>query len=96
MAASRVSDNCGGLPPPPVDHAISTPSHLAHMGGTSQAPPSCRILGRDSDQASGAFGCGSSRAGMYPGEREKQQVVLSHNALLCGALEVIGAASCSF
>ncbi len=40
-----------------------------------------------------AFGSGSSRAGVFPGVREHQQVVFSHSALLCGALEVNGAAS---
>ena len=40
-----------------------------------------------------AFGSGSSRAGVFPGMQEYQQVVFGHNALLCGALEVNGVAS---
>ena len=40
------------LPPPPVDHARSTPC-LAHIRGAAQATLSCRVLGNDSDQASG-------------------------------------------
>ena len=40
-----------------------------------------------------AFGSGSSRMGMLPGEQEQQHVVFCHNALLCGTLEVLGAAS---
>ena len=40
-----------------------------------------------------AFGTGSSRAGLFPGVREHQQVVFGHSALLCGAFEVNGAAS---
>ena len=44
---------CGGLPPPPVDHARSTLSCLAPMGVAAQTAPSCKFLGRDSDQASG-------------------------------------------
>ena len=39
------------------------------------------------------FGSGSSRAGVSPGVQEHQQVVFGHSALLCGALEVNGAAS---
>ena len=35
------------------DHARSTSSCLAPTGGAAQAAPSCRFLGRDSDQASG-------------------------------------------
>ena len=42
--------NCGGLPLTPADHARSTLSHLAQAGGAAPAAPSCRILGRDSDQ----------------------------------------------
>ena len=41
----------------------------------------------------GMFGSGNSRVGMFLGVREHQQVVFGHNALLCGALEVNGAAS---
>ena len=41
----------------------------------------------------GMFGSGNSRAGVYPGVREHQQVVFGHNALLCGAFELNGAAS---
>ena len=44
MTISRVSDNCGGLPPPPVDHAWRDPSHLAHIWGVVKGVPSCRIL----------------------------------------------------
>ena len=33
------------------------------------------------------FGSGSSGMGVFPGLQEKQQVVLNHNALLCGALQ---------
>ena len=53
MPTSRVRDNCGGLPPPPADHASSTPSHLAYAGSSEPAAPSHKVLGRDSDQASG-------------------------------------------
>ena len=42
-----------GLPLPPAGHARSTPSHLAHTGGAAPVAPSCRVLGRDSDQVSG-------------------------------------------
>ena len=41
----------------------------------------------------GIFGSGSSRVGVFSGVQEHQQVVLGHNAILCGALEVNGAAS---
>ena len=41
----------------------------------------------------GAFSSGSSRAGVFPGVREHQQVVFGHHALLCSALEVTGAVS---
>ena len=44
------SDTCGGLSPPPVDHARSTLSHLAPTGGAAPVASSCRFLGRDSDQ----------------------------------------------
>ena len=47
------SDNCSGLPLQPVDLAWSNPSHLAHAGGAAPAAPSCRVLGRDSDQVTG-------------------------------------------
>ena len=40
-----------------------------------------------------AIGSVSSRAVVFPGVQEYQQVVFSHNALLCGAPEVNGAAS---
>ena len=40
-----------------------------------------------------AFDSGSSRIGVFPGVLEHQHVVFGHNALLCGALEVSGAAS---
>ena len=40
-----------------------------------------------------AFDSGSSVAGVFPGVQEHQQVVFGHNALLCGALSVNGAAS---
>ena len=40
-----------------------------------------------------ALGSSSSRAGVFPGVQEHQQVVFGHRALLCGALEVNGAAS---
>ena len=49
---SGVRGNCGGLPLPPADHVRSTLSHLAHRGGAAPAAPSCRILGRVSDQVS--------------------------------------------
>ena len=52
---SGVRDNCGGLPLPPVEHVRSTLSCLALTGGTAKAAPSCRFLGRDSDQESGDF-----------------------------------------
>ena len=41
------------LCPPPAGHASSTLSRLAHTGGAVPSAPSCRVLGRDSDQASG-------------------------------------------
>ena len=53
MTISRVSDNFRGLLPPPVDHARSTLSHLAHAGGAAPDAPSCRDLGSDSDQVYG-------------------------------------------
>ena len=40
-----------------------------------------------------AFGSGSSRVDIFPGVQEHQQVAFGHRALLCGALEVNGAAS---
>ena len=40
-------------PLPPADHARSTLSHLSHTGCAAPAAPSCRVLGRDSDQVSG-------------------------------------------
>ena len=47
---SEITD---GLPLPPADHSRSTLSHLAHAEGAVPAAPSCRALGRDSDQVSG-------------------------------------------
>ena len=41
----------------------------------------------------GMFGSGNSRVGVFPGVREHHLVVFCHSALLCGALEVNGAAS---
>ena len=38
-----------------------------------------------------AFGNGSSRASVFLGVQEQQQVVLGHNTHLCGTLVVIGA-----
>ena len=38
--------------PLPADHS-RTLSHLAHAGGAVPAAPSCRVLGRNSDQVSG-------------------------------------------
>ena len=52
MPTSGIRDNSGGLSLPPADHTRSTLSHLAHIGGAVPAAPSCRVLGRDSDQAS--------------------------------------------
>ena len=40
-----------------------------------------------------ALGSSSSRAGVFPGVQEHQQVVFGHNPPLCDALEVNGAAS---
>ena len=37
---------------PPEDHARSALSHLAHAGGAAPVVPSCKVLGRDSDQVS--------------------------------------------
>ena len=73
MPTSGIRDNCGSLSLPPADHARRTLSHLAHSGGAAPAAPSCRVLGRDSDQGSGcllprAFGSGRSRVGVFPGE----------------------------
>ena len=45
----------GFAPVPPVDHARSTSSCLAHTGRAAKAAPSSRLLGRDSDQASGLY-----------------------------------------
>ena len=39
------------LPLPSAGHSRSTPSCLAHAGGATQAAPSFRVLGSDSDQA---------------------------------------------
>ena len=41
----------------------------------------------------GVFSSGSNRASVLPGVLEQQQVVFGHKALLCGTLEVPGAAS---
>ena len=56
----------GGGPRPPLESGITVAvcpplpadprcllSHLAHAGGASPAAPSCKVLGRDSDQVSG-------------------------------------------
>ena len=75
---SGVSDNCGGLLSPPVDHARSAPSCLAHKGGATQAAPICSVLESDNDQACGpatVFSSGSSRPSVLPGVQEQQQVV---------------------
>ena len=53
MPSSGVIDKSGGLPPSPADHERSTLSHLAHTEGAEPAFPSCRFLGKNSDQASG-------------------------------------------
>ena len=53
MRTSGVRDNCGGLPPPPVEHARSTQSFLAPIGIAAKAALSCRVLGKNRDQASG-------------------------------------------
>ena len=95
MPTSGVSDNCSGLPLQPADHARSTPSYLAHTGGAAQATSCCRILGSYRDQACGL--CPEHSAVVATGLEcsqgcEHQQVVFGHNALLCGALEMIGAA----
>ena len=66
------------------------------MGGAVQVAPSCRILGSDRSGVwvlTRVFGSGGSRVGVFPGVREHQQMVFSHNALLCGDFEVNGAAS---
>ena len=55
MPTSEVRDNCDSLPPPPADHTRRTLFHLAHAGGAAPAAPSCRVLGRDSDQVSGCY-----------------------------------------
>ena len=34
---SGIRDICGGLPPPPAEHAISIPSHLGHAEGAAPA-----------------------------------------------------------
>ena len=53
MPTSGIRDSWGGLPlPPPADHARSTLSHLGHTGGAAPVAPSCRVLGKDSDQVS--------------------------------------------
>ena len=56
MPTSGIRDNYVVLPPPPVDHARSSTSYLTHIGGAAPAAPSCRVLGRENDQA---FGCHS-------------------------------------
>ena len=53
MPTSEVRDNHGGLLLPLLDYERSTSSCLTHAGGTEPAASSCRVLGRDSDQASG-------------------------------------------
>ena len=71
-------------PPPPVDHARSTSSHLTPTGGVTPAAPSCRFLGGDSDQASGHFPehLAVAAAGWVCSQgRESNNVVLG-----CGAL----------
>ena len=50
---SGVRGDCHSLPLLHADHTRNTLSYLAHAGGTEPAAPSCRILGRDSDQVSG-------------------------------------------
>ena len=84
---SGAREKCGGLPPSPVDHARSTSSCLAPTGGAAQV-----LLVAGSWEGTSiwallrAFGSGSSRAGMLPGEKEQQQVVFHHNVLLRGTL----------
>ena len=53
MPSSEIKGNCGSFPLPPADHARGTLSHLANAGGAAPAAPSCRVLGRDSDEVSG-------------------------------------------
>ena len=52
---SGVRGICGAFLPPTLDLARGTSSSLAPTGGDAQAAPSCRFLGRDSDQASGHY-----------------------------------------
>ena len=97
MPTSGVSDNCGGLPTPPADHARGTSSHLANTEGPAQAAPSCPILGSDRDQECGHcpehLAVVAAGASVLPGMQEQQRVVFGPSALLCGALEMVGAAS---
>ena len=53
MPSFGITDNYGGLPLLPADHTRSTLSHLAHAGGVAPVAPTCRVLGRYSDQMSG-------------------------------------------
>ena len=79
MPTSGVRDNCSGLPPLPVDHSRSTPSHLVHAGGAAHAALSCGVLGSDSNQA--CVGGGGSRVSIFSGEFAQLWVVLGCSAL---------------
>ena len=92
---SSFSGNCVGLHPPPVDHAWGDLSVLAHIGGAAQAAPSCRILGSARDLAYGYCPEHSVVAAAGPVCSQgckRTKSWFSHNAFLCDALEVNGAA----
>ena len=68
------------LPLTPLDHPMSTPSHLAYIGGAAPAASSFRVLGRDSDQPSGHFPeCLAVAA-------SGQVYSMGVRAIMCGAL----------
>ena len=73
-------------------HTRSTPSHLAHAGGAAQAflfAGSWKLtVSKQMWALPGAFGSGSSKVGMFPGEWEQQQVVLSCWPLMWLGLQV--------
>ena len=85
-SGARLWNPSGGEPHPPleseittvvgphhlVDHAKTTPFHLAYTGGSTQAAPSCRYwevtVIKHAWALPGVFFSDSSRAGMFLGE----------------------------
>ena len=77
---SGVRDNCGGLPPLPVDLTRSTPSLLAHIGSTAQAAPSCRVLRSDNGQV-----CVGTAWSIWQWQHQGGCVPMGVRAITCAA-----------